>query len=86
MSDFPLSSYTGHVKTIILKQLAHICQPFVGQNLQSGFMDSSDLAWRFAIALRSSATEFDHLFESWSIERKQQIRQALAYTVYNGDL
>ena len=65
---------------------AHVFPPFAGQGLLSGFMDASGLAWRLAAALDSPTTNFDHLLESWSLERKQQIGRALALTVRNGDL
>jgi hypothetical protein len=76
-----------HVGRVLLAgDSAHVFPPFAGQGLQSGSMDSSGLAWRLAVALRSPNTDFDRLFDAWSTERKQQIGQALANTVRNGDL
>ena len=76
-----------HVGRVMLAgDSAHVFPPFGGQGLLSGFMDASGLAWRLATALKSPTTKFDHLLESWSRERKQQIGLALGITVRNGDL
>lgn len=56
-----------------------------GQGIASGFRDAISLAWRLAIACRSDV-DYEQLFTSWYLERKQQLEQSLASTVRNGDM
>jgi len=70
--------YVGRV--MLAGDSALFFPPFGVQGIQSGFMDSSDLAWGLIIALLRNY-ELRRLFESWSMELKQQIGQALAYAV-----
>lgn len=65
----------------------HNCALVGGQGIASGFRDAISLAWRLAIASRlekSDATKNALLFESWYLERKQQLERSLASTVENG--
>ncbi len=78
-----------HVGRVMLAgDAAHVFPPFGGQGLQCGMLDASGLAWRLAIAIQSQSTKasFDRLLTTWSMERKQHVNQALAYTVRNGDI
>jgi 2-polyprenyl-6-methoxyphenol hydroxylase-like FAD-dependent oxidoreductase len=66
---------------MLVGDLALFFLPLGGQALQSGFTDSSDLAWRLTHCPSLGNYELRRLFESWSMQLKQQIEQALAHTV-----
>jgi hypothetical protein len=58
-------------RALLAGDAAHVFPRSEAKGLQSGFMDSSGLAWRLAVALRSRITNFDLLFHTWSMEREQ---------------
>lgn len=70
---------------------AHVFPPFGGQGVQMGFTDAEGVAWRLAVASRPENVDLpteklDTLFNAYSDERRQIIRQALDYTMYNGEI
>lgn len=76
-------------RVILLGDSAHVFPPFGGQGIASGFRDASALAWRLAVACRSSPSSsspsaHDSLLTAWYTERKQQLEKSLAATIENG--
>ena len=57
-----------------------------GQGIASGFRDASGIAWRLALACRPDfGGSYEGVFNSWFLERKQQLDRSLASTVVNGN-
>ncbi|MEU2064788.1 bifunctional 3-(3-hydroxy-phenyl)propionate/3-hydroxycinnamic acid hydroxylase [Streptomyces sp. NPDC013455] len=72
----------GHV--LLAGDAAHLMPPFAGQGMCSGVRDVVGLAWRLDLVLRGRAPE--SLLDSYTEERKAQVRESILASVQLGRL
>lgn len=61
---------------------AHVMPPFMGQGMCSGIRDAWNLSWRLDLLLRGLAE--DSLLDSYTLERKPQIRAVIEASMAMG--
>ncbi|GAA4793982.1 bifunctional 3-(3-hydroxy-phenyl)propionate/3-hydroxycinnamic acid hydroxylase [Streptomyces ziwulingensis] len=72
----------GHV--LLAGDAAHLMPPFAGQGMCSGVRDVVGLAWRLDLVLRGRAA--DALLDTYTEERKAQVRESILASVQLGRL
>jgi len=63
---------------------AHLCSPFGGEGMNSGFLDGAGLAWKLAAVLRRGGRK--ELLDAYHPERSEVARQVLASSEAMHDL
>lgn len=61
---------------------AHLMPPFAGQGMCSGFRDAANLAWKLDLVLSGRAD--DGLLDSYTVERRAHVRNAITMSVNLG--
>src|SRR5471032_2646858 len=69
-------------RVVLAGDAAHQMPPFMGQGMCSGIRDAWNLAWRFDLLLRGLAD--DSLLDSYTLERKPQIRAVIEASMAMG--
>ena len=67
-----------HGRVLLAGDAAHQTPPFMGQGLNQGLRDAANLAWKLAWVLQGRADAA--LLESYTTERRPNVRQVIAIT------
>ena len=71
-------------RLMIAGDAAHLTPPFMGQGMCAGIRDAANLAWKLALCVKGSAS--DYLLESYQEERGPNVRQFIETAMRLGGL